>query len=141
MSQELKEDFEKAELQRKEKEKVDAEKQEKKRIHEEARQSQIEHDVQSKTFQSLSTLRCKDDFITLAGALGISHDGTIEELRNRIKNYIRDPANVDIANNPRFVALFHGSGRAVTRITATTAASAHNHSNPHPDFSVQVPFT
>ena len=78
---ELKDDFEKAELEQQEKEKLEAEKQAKKKVDEDTRQSQIEQDIQGKTFDTLSTLRRKDDYITLAGALRISRNGTVEQLK------------------------------------------------------------
>jgi hypothetical protein len=112
---ELLEDYEKSELKRQEKEKLEAEKQAKKNADEDARQLQIERDIRGKTFDALSTFRRKDDYITLAGALGISRDGTVEELKTRIKGYLADPSHVDIAQNPRFSALFQVSGKTCAR--------------------------
>jgi len=77
---ELEEDFNKAEEEQHEKDKADTEKQAKKKAEDEVHHTQIEHDIGSKTFDALSTLRCKDNFITLAGALKISRDGRVEEL-------------------------------------------------------------
>ncbi|KAF8834857.1 hypothetical protein BDN67DRAFT_914086, partial [Paxillus ammoniavirescens] len=55
----------------------------------------------------------KDEYITLAGALGISQDGTVEELKMRIKNYIADPTHAaNIAQNPRFSGLFLAVGKS-----------------------------
>jgi hypothetical protein len=52
--------------------------------------TRIERDIRSKTFDALVlTLRCKDAYITLAGALGISRDGTVEEPNTRIKEIPR----------------------------------------------------
>ncbi|KAG2131399.1 uncharacterized protein EDB93DRAFT_1071080, partial [Suillus bovinus] len=103
---ELEEDFNKAEEVQCEKDKADAEKQARKKSEDEVRHAQIENDIKSKTFDALSTLRRKDDFITLAGALKISRDGTVEELRARIKEFLADTANRHLADNPRFSALF-----------------------------------
>ncbi|KAF8842837.1 hypothetical protein BDN67DRAFT_1009485 [Paxillus ammoniavirescens] len=48
-------------------------------------------DRQATVFDApLSSFRRKDEYITLAGALGISQDGTVEELKTRIKDYIAD---------------------------------------------------
>ncbi|KAG1872497.1 hypothetical protein DFJ58DRAFT_722434 [Suillus subalutaceus] len=94
-------------LEQREKDKADAEKQAKKKTEDEARHTQIERDIESKTFDALSTLRRKDDhFIALAGALKISRDGTVEELRTRLKEFLADAANQHFAYNPRFAALF-----------------------------------
>ena len=112
---ELQEDFEKAQLERQEKDKLEAEKQAKKKADEDVRQSQIEQDIRGKTFDALSTFRRKDDYITLAGALGISREGTVEELKTRIKHYIADPSHADIALNPRFSALFQTTGKTSAR--------------------------
>ena len=72
---------------------------------------QIEHDIRDKTFDALSTFCCKDDYITLAGALGISHNGTVEELKTCIKDYLANPVNANIAKNPHFTTLFHAKGK------------------------------
>ncbi|KAG2060027.1 hypothetical protein BDR06DRAFT_1003079 [Suillus hirtellus] len=77
---ELEEDFNKAEEEQHEKDKADAEKQAKKKAEDEVHHTQIEHDIELKTFDALSTLWCKDDFITLTGALKILRDGMVEEL-------------------------------------------------------------
>ena len=73
--------------------------------------TQIECDIQDKTFNALSTFHCKDDCITLAGTLGISHDGTVEELKTCIKDYLANPANANSTENPHFTALFHAKGK------------------------------
>ncbi|KAG1839899.1 hypothetical protein DFJ58DRAFT_625296, partial [Suillus subalutaceus] len=103
---ELEEDFNKAEEEQCEKDKADAEKQATNKTEDEARHTQIERDIELKTFDALSTLRCKDDFIAVAGALKISRDRTVEELRTRIKEFLADAANQHFADNPRFAALF-----------------------------------
>ncbi|KAG1877457.1 hypothetical protein F4604DRAFT_2002696 [Suillus subluteus] len=125
---ELEEDFNKAEEEQREKDKADAEKQAKKKTEDEARHShtQIECDVKSKMFDALSTLRCKDDFIAVAGALKISRDRTIEELRTRIKEFLADAANQHFANNPRFAALFqtHSKTKNLTTASSTGQASS-----------------
>jgi hypothetical protein len=77
---ELKEDFNKVEEEQHEKDMADTEKQARKKAKDEVCHTQIEHDIRSKTFDALSTLWCKDDFITLAGALKILRDGTVKEL-------------------------------------------------------------
>ncbi|KIK74285.1 hypothetical protein PAXRUDRAFT_20033 [Paxillus rubicundulus Ve08.2h10] len=87
---ELKEDFEKAEVEWQEKERSEAAKQAKRKVDNE------------------------DDYITLAGALGISKDGTVEELKTRIREYLSDPSHADIAQNSRFAALFNASNKGKT---------------------------
>ena len=127
---ELKEDFEKAEEERREKEKAEGEKLAKKKADGEVRLSQIEQDIRSKMFDSLSTFRRKDDYITLAGALGISREGTVEELKTRIKDYLADPSHADIAQNPRFAALFQAGVKARTRLSAPTQNTPSHTSEP-----------
>ncbi|KAG2100651.1 uncharacterized protein F5147DRAFT_776859 [Suillus discolor] len=73
----------------------------KKKSKDEVRHAQIEHDIKSKTFDAFSMLRCKDDFIALAGALKILRDGTVEELRTgktRSKN-LAAPSSMGQANS------------------------------------------
>ncbi|KAG1731361.1 uncharacterized protein EDB91DRAFT_1306144 [Suillus paluster] len=111
---ELEEDFNKAEEERREKDKADVEKQAKKKTEDEVHHAQIEHDIKSKTFDALSTLRRKDDFITLAGTLKILRDGTVEELRTRIKEFLAD--------NPRFAALFQ-TGKTCSKNSATASST------------------
>ncbi|KIJ18832.1 hypothetical protein PAXINDRAFT_8206 [Paxillus involutus ATCC 200175] len=105
---ELKEDFEKAEVERCEKEKVEAEKQAKWKADSEVHVTQIKHDIRDKVFDApLSSFHWKDKYISLAGALSISQDGTVKEFKMRIKNYIADPTHAaDIAQNPHFSGLF-----------------------------------
>ncbi|KAG1878123.1 hypothetical protein DFJ58DRAFT_740683 [Suillus subalutaceus] len=111
-------------LEQREKDKADAEKQAKKKTEDEARHTQIERDIESKTFDALSTLRRKDDFIALAGALKISRDGTVEELRTRIKEFLTDAANQHFADNPRFAALFQtGKTRSKNKNLATASST------------------
>ncbi|KIK72593.1 hypothetical protein PAXRUDRAFT_180380 [Paxillus rubicundulus Ve08.2h10] len=112
---ELKEDFEEAEVEWQEKERSEAAKQAKRKVDDEVRLTQIECDIRSKTFDTLTTFRRKDDYIMLAGALGISKDGTIEELKTRIREYLSDPSHADIAQNSRFAALFNASNKGKTR--------------------------
>jgi hypothetical protein len=116
---ELEEDFNKHEAEQREKEKAEAEKQAKKKADDSARLTRIEHDITTKTFDALSSYRLKDDFIAIAGALGLSREGTVATLTSRIKEYIADPPNAHLANNPRFSALF-GNGRTRAR-NATSA--------------------
>ncbi|KAG1832291.1 hypothetical protein DFJ58DRAFT_671161, partial [Suillus subalutaceus] len=101
-------------LEQHEKDKANTEKQAKKKTEDEARHTQIEHDIELKTFDALSTLRRKDDFIALAGALKISRDGTVEELRTRLKEFLADAANQHFADNPHFAALFQSPDRKNT---------------------------
>ncbi|KAF8835973.1 hypothetical protein BDN67DRAFT_1005629 [Paxillus ammoniavirescens] len=99
------EDFEKAEVERHEKEKAEAEKQAKRKADGEVRVAQIERDIRDKVFDApLSSFRRKDEYITLAGALGISQDGTVEELKTRIKNYVADPTQLTSPITPAFLA-------------------------------------
>jgi hypothetical protein len=124
---ELEEDFNKAEEEQHEKDKADAEKQAKKKAKDEVHHTQIEHDIGSKTFDALSTLRCKDNFITLAGALKISRDGTVEELRVRIKEFLADAKNQHFADNPRFSALFQmGKTRSKNSVTASSTGQVNS---------------
>ncbi|KAG1838424.1 hypothetical protein F4604DRAFT_1996991 [Suillus subluteus] len=121
---ELEEDFKKAEEEQREKDKADAEKQAKKKTEDEARHTQIERNIESKTFDAVSTLRRKDDFIAVAGALKISRDGTVEELRTRIKEFLADAANQHFADNPRFAALFQtGKTRSQNKNLATASST------------------
>ena len=125
---ELEEDFNKAEEEQHAKDKADAEKQAKKKTEEEARHAQIEHDITSKTFDALSTFRRKDDFITLAGALKLPRDGTVDELKTRIKEFLADTTKSQhFADNPRFTALFQ-AGKACSKTSAASTSA----------FSVQV---
>lgn len=118
---ELEEDFNKHEAEQREKEKVEAKKQAKQKADDSARLTQIEHNITTKTFDALSSYRLKDDFIAIAGALGLSREGTIATLTSRIKEYIADPPNAHLADNPRFSALF-GNGRTRAR-NATSATN------------------
>jgi hypothetical protein len=104
---ELEEDFNKVEEEQCEKDKANVEKQAKKKAEDEVHHTQIKHDIGSKTFDALSTLQHKDDFIMLASALKISRHGTVEELQVRIKEFLADAENQHFADNPRFSALFH----------------------------------
>ncbi|KAG1854430.1 hypothetical protein DFJ58DRAFT_618454, partial [Suillus subalutaceus] len=103
---ELEEDSNKHEAEQHEKERVEAEKQAKKKTDDSAQLTQIENDITTKTFDAPTFYRLKDDFITIAGALGISREGTVATLILRIKEYIADPANVHLAETPQFSALF-----------------------------------
>ncbi|KIK36289.1 hypothetical protein CY34DRAFT_109581 [Suillus luteus UH-Slu-Lm8-n1] len=122
---ELEEDFNKAEEEQREKDKADAEKQAKKKPDDEVHLAQIEHDIPSKTFDALSTFQRKDDFITLAGALKILRDGTVDELRARIKQFLADTENRHLADNPHFSALFQtGKTRSKNLATASSTGQA-----------------
>ncbi|KIK93258.1 hypothetical protein PAXRUDRAFT_829146 [Paxillus rubicundulus Ve08.2h10] len=71
---------------------------------------------------------------TLAGALGISQDGTVEELKTRIKNYIAGPTHAaDIAQNPHFSGLFLAVGQSRTKNPITPDPPDHTH---HVDFGI-----
>ncbi|KAF8837822.1 hypothetical protein BDN67DRAFT_1004716 [Paxillus ammoniavirescens] len=135
---ELKEDFEKAEVERREKEKAEAEKQAKRKADGEVRVAQIERDIRDKVFDApLSSFRRKDGYITLAGALSISQDGTVEELKTRIKNYIADPTHAaDIAQNPRFSGLFLGVGKSRTKNPAAPDRPGRPDHTHHVDFGI-----
>jgi len=65
----------------------------KKKTGDETRHAQIERDIASTTFDALSTFRRKDEFIALAGALKLSRDGTVDELKTRIKEFLADATN------------------------------------------------
>ncbi|KAF9222756.1 hypothetical protein BS17DRAFT_837722 [Gyrodon lividus] len=85
--------------------------------------------IRSKTFDApVSMFRRKDEYITLPGAFSISRDGTVEELKTRIKGYLADSAHAaDISQNQRFSALFNTGGES----RAKHPAPNHNH---QPDF-------
>ncbi|KAG1748025.1 hypothetical protein EDD22DRAFT_958180 [Suillus occidentalis] len=119
---ELEEDFNKVEEEQREKDKAEAEKQAKKKSDDEICLAQIEHDIQSKTFDTLSTLQRKDDFIMLAGALKISRDGTVDELRARIKEFLANAENRHFADNPCFSALFQ-TGKTCSKNSATASST------------------
>ncbi|KIJ13527.1 hypothetical protein PAXINDRAFT_100625 [Paxillus involutus ATCC 200175] len=123
------------EVEHREKEKAEAEKQAKRKADGEVRVAQIERDIRDKVFDApLSSFRRKDEYITLAGALGISQDGTVEELKTRIKNYIADPTHAaDIAQNPRFSGLFLAVGKSRTKNPTAPDRPDHTH---HVDFGI-----
>ena len=66
-------------------------------------------------FAQVATFRRKDDYIALAGVLGIPCDGRVEDLKARIKDYLGDSLYADIARSPRFTALLQPVGKTRTR--------------------------
>ncbi|KAG2068099.1 hypothetical protein BDR04DRAFT_1232989 [Suillus decipiens] len=120
---ELEEDFNKAEEEQCKKDKADAEKLAKKKTEDEVCHTQIEHNIESKTFDALSTLQCKDDFIAVAGTLKISRDRMVEKLRTRIKEFLADPTNQHFADNPHFAALFQMGKTHLKNKTLAAASS------------------
>ncbi|KIJ21880.1 hypothetical protein PAXINDRAFT_6010 [Paxillus involutus ATCC 200175] len=88
---ELKEDFEKSEAERREKEQAD----------DEAGLAQIERNIRSKTFDA-PMFRCKDKYMTFAGALDISRDGRPQGENQRIprRSHARPPTIPNIHDLP-----------------------------------------
>ncbi|KAG2062863.1 hypothetical protein BDR04DRAFT_1164542 [Suillus decipiens] len=77
-----------------------------------------------KTFDALWR---KDDFITLASALKISRDGTVEELRARIKEFLADAENQHFADNPHFSALFQmGKTHSKNSVTLSSTGQVNS---------------
>ncbi|KAH7917731.1 DDE-domain-containing protein, partial [Leucogyrophana mollusca] len=131
---ELEEDFNKEEAERREKERTEAEKQAKKKTDGDARLAQINRDIATRTFDAaLTSYRRKDDLVALAGALQLSMEGHVSDLTERIKEHLKphfeDPAKSDIANNPRFAALF---GKGKSRATNPSAGPATRRRNNAP---------
>ncbi|KIK72138.1 hypothetical protein PAXRUDRAFT_181269, partial [Paxillus rubicundulus Ve08.2h10] len=85
----------------------------------------------------LSSFHQKDEYIMLAGALGISQDGTVEELKTRIKNYIADPMHAaDITQNPCFSGLFLAVGKSCTKNPASPDHPGHPDHTHHINFRI-----
>ncbi|KAG2061628.1 hypothetical protein BDR06DRAFT_1001900 [Suillus hirtellus] len=129
---ELKEAFKAEEIEHAKKEKVDAEKAAQKKAENDLWLSCIEEDIKTKVFDgSLSSYKCKDDLITIAGTLLLPRDGTMIELTARIKDFLA--GNPECASQPRFVGLLGGK-----RASAITASAASNSNQPQ-NFSTQPP--
>ncbi|KAI0736443.1 hypothetical protein C8Q72DRAFT_799792 [Fomitopsis betulina] len=80
----------------------------------------IAQETKMRIFGTLSSYKHKDDLIILAGALGLSIEGTIPVLTARIREHLQDPgppATEMILNEPgsRFVGLFPGSSSRHTQ--------------------------
>lgn len=56
---------------------------------------------------ALGSYKSKHEFQVLAGALGLDGTGTVKALTARIRQHMQ--AHPELADNPRFVALFHGN--------------------------------
>ncbi|KAG2067981.1 hypothetical protein BDR04DRAFT_1104197, partial [Suillus decipiens] len=54
----------------------------------------------------LSSYKCKDDLITIAGALSLSRDRTVIDLTVQIKEHLM--GNPDCASQPQFAGLLGG---------------------------------
>ena len=119
---ELQSDFERHEAEQQRKAQVEADKQAQKQAANQARLAQIEKDVATKTFNGSLKSYKKPELVALAGALSLSRDGTVDELRDRITRHLGDSMNEHLRTNPRFSGLFE-SGRC-SRSTGT--AALHN---------------
>ncbi|KIJ12358.1 hypothetical protein PAXINDRAFT_14833 [Paxillus involutus ATCC 200175] len=98
---ELKEDFEKSKAEQRKKEQADEEKQAKRKADDEAGLTQIEHNIRSKMFNA-PMFRCKDKYMTFAGALDISRDGRLQGENQRIprRSHARPPTIPNIHDLP-----------------------------------------
>ncbi|KAJ8509345.1 hypothetical protein ONZ45_g8476 [Pleurotus djamor] len=97
---------------------VAAQKEADKAAEEAARQERISIDATSKVFlKPLTSYRKKEDLLVLATALGLSTDGTIPELSNRIKDHL-EANSAQLKDNDRFAGLFT-AGRRRTQIDST----------------------
>jgi hypothetical protein len=67
--------------------------------------------LKSRLYKSVAAA-AKAQNVCLCSLFGV---GTVEELKTRIKGYLADPSHVDIAQNPRFSALFQVSGKTCAR--------------------------
>ncbi|KAG6824269.1 hypothetical protein H0H92_007398, partial [Tricholoma furcatifolium] len=107
---ELKEAFEKEEVERLEKERIEAEKEMQKVALANARTTRIARDSVLKTFLlPISTLKKKEDLEVLVTALELSTKGTVQELTQRLKGHLTE--HPELANNPRFAGLFAANCR------------------------------
>jgi hypothetical protein len=70
--------------------------------------------------QRLATADSTDQLADGAGS------GTVEELKTRIKDYIADPSNANIAENSRFTALFHAKGKARAALPPKPSSKARS---------------
>jgi len=128
---ELKAAFQEEEAQCLEQERLNAEKEAQKTAETMAQNAYIATDTILWTFDnSLSTYKCKDDLLTIAGALQIATTGTVPQLTVHIKEHLH--THPDLASNPRFAGLFRQGGRQ-------HANNSGSHSEP--SMMAQVPAT
>ncbi|OAX31862.1 hypothetical protein K503DRAFT_870449 [Rhizopogon vinicolor AM-OR11-026] len=82
-------------------------------------------EYKTKVFDSLTSYKCKDDFVTIAGTLSLPRDGTVIELTARIKEHLA--VNTDCTNQPRFAALLGNkrSSRVMGLMAPTACTSSH----------------
>ncbi|KIK45040.1 hypothetical protein CY34DRAFT_802009 [Suillus luteus UH-Slu-Lm8-n1] len=145
---ELRATFEADHAARKEKEQADAAKQAQKKAENDARTVKINQNAVTKNFDApLSSYKLKDDFLTIAQALGLTVEkkDTIASLTNKIKTHLDEhPA---LADNARFSALFQVGGvkrrihsRPATPLSKdsapTTSSTSHLMPSPAPHFQV-----
>ncbi|KAG6887876.1 hypothetical protein C0992_010389 [Termitomyces sp. T32_za158] len=116
---ELKETFEKEEIERQKQQQANVEKEAQKLRDAAERAAQINEDSFLKTFDhSFSHYKKKDDLITIASILRLPTKGTIAALITRLKDHLQDHA--ELADNPRFSALFSSGRRTRNAANAPT---------------------
>lgn len=100
-----------------------------------ARAVRIARDITLKEYNApLSSLKRKEEFLALAGALEISDDGTISDLTKRIKDHL--DTHPELAEQQRFSGLYKAAGSrrqsTQTAVNAPTAGPSNTNRDMYP---------